>query len=441
MPIHQAQWKGVRFDVVSVSDNFSRSTIEHAYPFVNGADVEDLGLASKTVKMQAVFYGEGYFAQFKAFLNVIQKQGADVLVHPILGRLPDMLLTSATLNHEAERIDYVALDLTFVESTPAKPIFVLESALLSKVDKILSDLESFADGAVDVFSKMMEAYAMVAHSKARLLGVCNTLLASVEGVCDVLGSAKEVLRMPTSLDPVQIKAFGKQAGKALKEAISSGMGGVVDSSEASSQKSLSASAQMDGQMRTFERLQAIPRDCVLGKNQKQGSVLVGYKPLSNAMIEADSQAVVLLIQSLAITQLLHNGALLIEDESLTPQEMETITCEMREKAQSVLCNLRAQYKEEASNPQQPNTPIYQAVQAQSEVLRNLIHQFTQLAIVAINKKPPLIVRSAPMDGTLTEMAHAFYGDYQRKEELLRLNPQIHQPNFIAQGALLNSYAE
>ena len=49
MPIQQASYRGVRFDVVSVDDNLERATITHAYPFVNGGDIEDLGLNPLTI--------------------------------------------------------------------------------------------------------------------------------------------------------------------------------------------------------------------------------------------------------------------------------------------------------------------------------------------------------------------------------------------------------
>ncbi|WP_245148602.1 hypothetical protein [Avibacterium paragallinarum] len=74
-------------------------------------------------------------------------------------------------------------------------------------------------------------------------------------------------------------------------------------------------------------------------------------------------------------------------------------------------------------------------------MRHLAHHFTQLAISAINRKPPLIVRTAPFNGTIQQMAHAFYGDFRRANELLRLNPQVRYPNFITQGELLNSYVK
>lgn len=51
MPIQQASYRGVRFDVLSVDDNLERATITHAYPFVNGGDIEDLGLAAASARL------------------------------------------------------------------------------------------------------------------------------------------------------------------------------------------------------------------------------------------------------------------------------------------------------------------------------------------------------------------------------------------------------
>ena len=76
-----------------------------------------------------------------------------------------------------------------------------------------------------------------------------------------------------------------------------------------------------------------------------------------------------------------------------------------------------------------------------ERLRHLAHQVAFVAVVAINRKPPLIVRYSTIDGTLQQVAHAFYGDYRRAGELLRLNPHITQPNFIQQGDLINAYTK
>ncbi|MCK9139458.1 phage morphogenesis protein, partial [Haemophilus influenzae] len=53
----------------------------------------------------------------------------------------------------------------------------------------------------------------------------------------------------------------------------------------------------------------------------------------------------------------------------------------------------------------------------------------------------LIIRTVEFDSTIQQVAHAFYGDYTRAGELLRLNPHIRYPNFIARGEVLNGYAK
>ena len=77
----------------------------------------------------------------------------------------------------------------------------------------------------------------------------------------------------------------------------------------------------------------------------------------------------------------------------------------------------------------------------AEQLRTQTHKLTQLALAAINRKPPLIIRSVDFDGSIWQIAHAFYGDYTRADELLRLNPHICYPNFIQRGEALNGYAK
>ena len=91
--------------------------------------------------------------------------------------------------------------------------------------------------------------------------------------------------------------------------------------------------------------------------------------------------------------------------------------------------------------QTPNTGLYTQAYNTAEKLRQQSHKLTQLALAAINRKPPLIIRTVEFDSTIQQVAHAFYGDYARAGELLRLNPHIRYPNFIARGEVLNGYAK
>ena len=83
---------------------------------------------------------------------------------------------------------------------------------------------------------------------------------------------------------------------------------------------------------------------------------------------------------------------------------------------------------------------YEHTQNLVEQLRQMAGQSQRFITAAINQKPPLIVRTAPHDGTVQQIAFAFYGDIRRSAELVRLNPHIVHPNFIRKGEYINGYA-
>ena len=216
MPIQQASYRGVRFDVVSVDDNLERATITHAYPFVNGGDIEDLGLNPLTIQLQAVFYGEGYYTDFKRFLSALEKQGAAVLVHPIRGRLQNMLCTSAYFHHEADFVDYVTVSLSFQEATPAKPIFLFNFSVLGLIDELLTKLEDLVDDVLELYGTFMEGISFAANVKSRLLGSFGALYGCFEQVRDMFDMDKKKHAISVNT-PTSKEAFKQQGGNAVRE--------------------------------------------------------------------------------------------------------------------------------------------------------------------------------------------------------------------------------
>jgi len=59
---------------------------------------------------------------------------------------------------------------------------------------------------------------------------------------------------------------------------------------------------------------------------------------------------------------------------------------------------------------------------------------------AIHLHPPLVTHNAPSLCNLRLFAHWLYGDHTRAAELMRLNPGLRNPNFIAQGQALHGFA-
>ena len=195
-------------------------------------------------------------------------------------------------------------------------------------------------------------------------------------------------------------------------------------------------------LRTLKQIKQIPSDLVTGKNIKSASQQAVMKSLPSTLTNTDMHAVSLFMRLVSAGVLLKSATELIEDDALLPQDVDYITTKVRSEILENLALLRQQIAEEqqaVNSAGKPNTGLYTTAHHTMEQLKQHAHQFTQLAINAINRKPPLIIRASPMTGTAQQIAHAFYGDYKRADELLRLNPQVRYPNYIEQGEVLNSY--
>ena len=151
------------------------------------------------------------------------------------------------------------------------------------------------------------------------------------------------------------------------------------------------------------------------------------------------------LKLLCSAQVVKSAGEIMEDfsETLTPREIEYMATQCRLSLLASLNSLRALQKadEVGRKVGEPNSDVYLVSYQMAEEIRALAHLVTRLAIALINQKPPLMVKTAPLNGTLQQVAHALYGDYRRFDELLRLNPDIREPNFIAEGDLLNAYAK
>lgn len=448
MPIQQASFKGVRFDVLAVDDSFERAVVEHAYPFVNGADLEDMGLNKQTVRLQAVLFGEGYYADYQAFLAMVQKRGTGVLVHPVRGRMPNMLLLSANLRHDAESVNYVSLDLNFAEATEMQPIFVFENSLLSRIDKFLLQIENFVEKVTAWWAKNMEMVVAAHNVKKRLLSQWSAIFYMGEQLFSLLDFDNSLYDLPLGVTKASFLPQSSDAMglffKAFKQA--------ADKYKFST--NLSVKSAFNDLIRDFDAVAKIPRLLETKQTQRITSADQFFKQrerqnqgsyLSTQFTRSDLQVLTCALQLMSSAILTQSAVQIIEAqaEEMTPADIEYITTQARLSLLKSLNLVRAMQHNSQQNVavNEPNNGLYIAMHELSEVLRDSSHELMQIALSAINQKPPLVVRNVEVSGTLPQVAHAFYGDYSRSDELLRLNPQIRHPNFIERGTLLNCYSE
>ena len=58
--LQPGSYKGIAFDVVTLDDSNEKALAEHARPFVNGMDLEDMGTLGHITRVTAVYYGLGF---------------------------------------------------------------------------------------------------------------------------------------------------------------------------------------------------------------------------------------------------------------------------------------------------------------------------------------------------------------------------------------------
>ena len=132
----QASFKGIEFDIESVSDSVQRAAVSNEYPYRDGAEVEDLGLGAQRIRFTAIIFNarprrgseaaqDDYEARLAALLAALRSADAGRLVHPVFGSIDRAICTSWTVEHEAEFRDGCKLNLEFVESRAADRIFEL----------------------------------------------------------------------------------------------------------------------------------------------------------------------------------------------------------------------------------------------------------------------------------------------------------------------------
>ncbi len=126
--------------------------------------------------------------------------------------------------------------------------------------------------------------------------------------------------------------------------------------------------------------------------------------------------------------------------SMTAPELMHINRRLRQNLHDEIARLRSWLQTMQALHDAPYLATYQRCEALIEQMRQCAGCLNRLMIAAINPKPPLVVRPAPLSGTVQQIAFAFYGDFNRSDELTRLNPQITHPNFIVKGQLMNGYS-
>ena len=95
-----------------ISDQIDKAIVRHEYPYRNGADLQDLGAKTRTVRFTAIWEGVDYPTHYD-FLTHLESTALNTLTHPTYGEMTGSVESLSIRRRDEEM--YVEIDITFVE--------------------------------------------------------------------------------------------------------------------------------------------------------------------------------------------------------------------------------------------------------------------------------------------------------------------------------------
>lgn len=404
----ETSYRGVFFDILKTDDSAERAIAEHAYPYRDGADVEDLGRNARRIAIEAIFCGDDYEEALQAFIQALEVPGAGVLRHPVFADLT-VQPVRFTVRHEADNVDACAVSVEFVESTPGNPFFdrtlpVQDAEAVGRQGEVARG--ALATGLADLIGKLRAANPLAVFNDLRA-ALTLPLLAVVSEVQGVVLSGLDLLAAP----------------RAFCNDLSSLVDGVLNLKDFATTSLLADFNAVKGVLGLFDVLGFGARP----KTQPPAPIFLAEVPTEAqviAAVEAQISAQQAIGEATAVGLVLASEA---TTPTLSPPEIENIANTARDALETAIVAVRATFPLEAARPQ-------------VEALKDQAKALLDAARAVIEARPPLLERAAPVTGNLRLQAHAWYGDHTRAPELCRLNPTLRLPNFVAQGETLNAFA-
>ncbi|AHM72430.1 DNA circularization protein [Yersinia hibernica] len=432
-----ASFRGVKFDVINTRDSWSRDIAQHEYPYIDGADVQDMGRKARNIRLSALFWGDDYDSRLQSFIAELDKRGAGELIHPIYGSMPNMQIIECQIGHDAENVDYCSVELVFLESKTGNPFFTQDYPT-AQADVIFNQVQSLMDAEQSLMDNAMaplrDAKKLMSKSKALASTALNMLIIFRSEITGFVGNTTDFVQYPgafmsdlqsaVSLTSINTTSSGASAGSGVSAASAISQTNATMSDWGESHRQLTAIADM-------------PAALVSGEKTAPVEMPAGTSV-------ADIAELIAMVTIVVAGELAQDAADIFSDDEinslLSPIEIERIANDTREFIQTAIDQHRAQYADATQEISSSPTALGIAWQPVVDGLKDIALAVQQLAANIMTTRPPLIQRQVEGVSNLHLVAHRWYGDYRRAAELQRLNPQLRNPNDLKPGDVLYAYA-
>lgn len=431
--IQDATFRGVRFDVVNTRDSVERSLAQHEYPYLDGADIEDMGAQPRSLQLTAMLWGDVYETQLQSLIQALDKKGAGDLIHPIFGSMPNMQVKVYQVNHEADNVDACTLDIQFVQSKTGNPFFTTDYPA-SKADEIFNSIQGMIDDANslidDALKPLRTAKGLMSKAKALAITGLNMVTIFRGEITGFISSTTDFINYPA--------AFFSDLQSVLSIKSSTSKSSISNSTGTYAASPALVMSDWSASYAQAKDVAALPNTLITG--EKEPPVNMPARATQNDIAELNT------LTSLAVAiELTQEASAILSDDSLTaslsPDDVETITNAVRQAIEDSIEQHRTLYAPAMATISSSATPLGLKYEPVITSLKNIALAVQALAESVINERPPLIKRTVASAGNYHLLAHLWYGDFSRAAELQRLNPKLRDPNNLQPGDILNAYSE
>ncbi|AMO79713.1 DNA circularization protein [Obesumbacterium proteus] len=453
--MQDASFRSVRFDVINTRDSVERALAQHEYPYLDGADIEDMGAQPRSLQLTAMLWGDDYESRLQTLLQALDKRDAGDLIHPIFGSMPNMQVKVYQVNHEAENVDACTLDIQFIQSKTGNPFFVTgyptsqADAIFNKIQGMIDNANTLIDNAL---KPLRTARSLMSKAKSLATAALNMVTVFKSEVTGFISSTTDFINYPAAFfsdlqSTLSLKSASSQssAGKSVG-AYSTATPTSTTSTDIASQVALQTYAATPGLIMSdwsavyaqAKSVASLPVDLVTG--EKEAPVAMPSRTTTADIAE------LITLTSLAVTiELTEQASAILSEDTLTaymtPDDVETIVNATRQSIQDTIDQHRTLYAPALSTISSSEQPLGLEYEPVISALKDIALSLQTLGDAVINARPPLTKRTVNRVANLHLIAYEWYGDFSRADELQRLNPKLRDPNNLKPGDIINAYSE
>jgi prophage DNA circulation protein len=395
--LQDPSFRGVPLEVLSTSLQGGKDLAEHKVPYTNGAESNDMGNAARGIEYRVIVRGENYEADMSRLEAALDMAGPGELVDPIKGAMT-VLVSRWSIEHDAETRDACQVSIRFVVQGRTALLFSLPAAGQS------ADLADAAgqQARAAAAAQASEVVAKAASSAIPRIAAINDALAQAKAKLRKLLDTTSVRVLLSDLDPLIYPQAALADLMAIADAAFQGLpfGGLNALYQGNADLDPDASAMQAAQADFARLVAAHPANILItavGANDADQAVadaITAMCRVTNATMVCNAAGMVLAAE----LQLL----------GLSADDIERVLATARNALQVAMTSARELLGGQAG------AQVAGQLAAQAKHLQDAAH-------AALEQRPPVVRKPAPVGGTARLVAHALYGDHTRALELVRLN--------------------